>query len=288
MADAEGFDPQMLLRPERLNALGVPELTTEDERRLALHFAPVVTQDTVGDYDHIGTPIWKDGRVRVDPEKASVYYYTSFALLDGRPRLQINYAFWYPRRDGPNAPWFERGPLDGITVRISLDHQARPFMVDLMNTCGCYHFFIPARDAVKAIREIAFEVDPFVPGWIPKGFPDKRLRLRVNTGWHQVQHVGTARDTATGSVYDLVPYESLEMLPDAAGRTRSIFDDDGIAFDSERIEPLIFFSMGIPDVGSMRQRGRHAIKLVGRAYFDDPLLFEQSFEFDGDYFGRSE
>ncbi|MDJ0810673.1 MAG: hypothetical protein QNJ01_11270 [Desulfobacterales bacterium] len=288
VSDAEGFDPQMLLRPERLNALGVPVLTAEDERRLALYFAPVVTQDTVGDYDRIGTPIWKDGRVRIDPEKASVYYYTSFALLDGRPRLQINYAFWYPRRDGPNAPWIERGPLDGITVRISLDHQARPFMVDLMNNCGCYHFFIPARDAVKAIREIAFEVDPLVPGWIPKGFPDKRLRLRVNTGWHQVQHVGTARDTATGSVYDLVPYESLEMLPDAAGRTRSIFDDDGIAFDSERIEPLIFFSMGIPDVGSMRQRGRHAIKLVGRAYFDDPLLFEQSFEFDGDYFGRSE
>ena len=43
--------------------------------------------------------------------------------------------------------------------------------------------------------------------------------------------------------------------------------------------------MGIPDVGSMRQRGHHAIKLVGRAYFDDPLLFEKSFEFNRAYFG---
>ncbi len=38
--------------------------------------------------------------------------------------------------------------------------------------------------------------------------------------------------------------------------------------------------MGIPDVGSMRQRGHHAIKLVGRAYFDDPDLFDLNFEFE--------
>jgi hypothetical protein len=43
--------------------------------------------------------------------------------------------------------------------------------------------------------------------------------------------------------------------------------------------------MGIPDIGSMRQRGHHAIRLVGQAYFDDPLLFEKSFEFDRDYLG---
>ncbi len=284
-AGFEGFDPRDLLQPERLDALGVPRLSAEDERRLAAHFAPVITQDTLDSFDRIGTPIWKDGRVRVDANRATVYYYMSFGLLRGHPTLQINYAFWYPRRDGANAPWIERGPLDGITVRISLDHRARPFMVDLMNNCGCYHFFIPERAAVGAIREIIFEVDPLVPGWIPPGFPDKRLHLRVNTGWHQVQHVGTAPDAVPGPVYSLEPYEHLEMLPDAAGRTRSIFDADGIARNSERIEPLIFFSMGIPDVGSMRQRGHHAIKLVGRAYFDDPLLFEQSFEFNWDYFG---
>jgi hypothetical protein len=30
----------------------------------------------------------------------------------------------------------------------------------------------------------------------------------------------------------------------------------------------------------MRQRGHHAIKLVGRAHFDDPQLFDESFEFN--------
>ena len=33
--------------------------------------------------------------------------------------------------------------------------------------------------------------------------------------------------------------------------------------------------MGIVDIGSMRQRGHHAIKLVGREHFDDPDLFDE-------------
>jgi hypothetical protein len=37
--------------------------------------------------------------------------------------------------------------------------------------------------------------------------------------------------------------------------------------------------MGVPQVGSMRQRGHHAIKFVGRAHFDDPHLFDEHFEF---------
>jgi hypothetical protein len=32
-------------------------------------------------------------------------------------------------------------------------------------------------------------------------------------------------------------------------------------------------------VGSMRQRGHHAISLVGRDHFDDPELFEKNFIF---------
>jgi hypothetical protein len=96
--------------------------------------------------------------------------------------------------------------------------------------------------------------------------------------------VGVASGGPDWRKYRLAPYEELETLRDADGRARSMFDADGIAYDSPRIEPLIFFSMGIPAVGSMRQRGHHAIRLVGRAYFDDPLLFEKSFEFDRAYF----
>jgi len=55
--------------------------------------------------------------------------------------------------------------------------------------------------------------------------------------------------------YELVPYEVLETLPHEDGRTESIFNEHGIVKGSERVERFILFSMGIPSVGSMRQRG---------------------------------
>jgi hypothetical protein len=79
--------------------------------------------------------------------------------------------------------------------------------------------------------------------------------------------------------YDLIPYSFLESLLDGSGNRRGMFDAKGIAVGTERVEPLIFFSMGIPSIGSMRQRGHHAIELTGHAHFDDPLLFEEYFRF---------
>jgi hypothetical protein len=69
----------------------------------------------------------------------------------------------------------------------------------------------------------------------------------------------------------------LETLPQEVGQTKSIFDARGIVRGSERVERFILFSMGIPSVGSMRQRGHHAIELIGRVHFDDPHLLDQSF-----------
>jgi hypothetical protein len=40
--------------------------------------------------------------------------------------------------------------------------------------------------------------------------------------------------------------------------------------------------MGIPDVGSMRQRGHHALTLVGRSYFSDPYLLDNNFEYNNE------
>jgi hypothetical protein len=79
--------------------------------------------------------------------------------------------------------------------------------------------------------------------------------------------------------YALVPYDLLEVLPHEDGRTESIFNSKGIVKDSERVERFILFSMGIPAIGSMRQRGHHAIELIGKDHFDNPYLFDQNFVF---------
>ena len=99
------------------------------------------------------------------------------------------------------------------------------------------------------------------------------------SGWHQVQRILTVPTSEEGIQYDLLPYEMLESLPREDGRSRSMFDAQGIAWGSERVERFIYFPTGIPSIGSMRQRGHHAITLSEQTHFDEPGLFEYYFEF---------
>ena len=268
-----------ILNRSRNNALGIPLPTAADARVLARMFAPLIHQDEVKPYDRIGAVVWKDGHVRIDPQQPTVYYYLTHARFKDEPILQINFVLWYSARDGPNSPWLERGPLDGLTMRISLDSNGMPLMVDMMNTCGCYHFFLPDRKRVKRLIPTPREIDFFMPRWMPESFPSRRLNIRVSSGWHQVVHLGTKTEKTGLIPYRLAPYDQLEALPRSDNSFESMFNSRGIAKDSGRVEFLLLFPMGIPEVGSMRQRGHHAIKLVGRAYFDDPELFDKNFEF---------
>ena len=58
---------------------------------------------------------------------------------------------------------------------------------------------------------------------------------------------------------------------------RSVFRPDGIVSGSERGERWLFWPMGVPEPGAMRQWGRHATAFVGRRHFDDPALLERYF-----------
>jgi len=268
-----------IIEKARGNPLRVPLLDEAQGKRLVESFAPVFLQDVAASYDRIGKVVWKGDHVEIDPEKPTIYYYLSQAFLKGSPILQINYAIWYSERAGDRPPSIEKGHLDGLTTRVSLDDGGRPFMVEVMMNCGCYHLFAPEKDRVERIISRTLQFDAFVPQWLPPFFPGKRIGLRVSSGWHQVQRLVAAEGEKTPIHYELVPYDLLENLPNEEAGAKSIFDTKGIGKGSERVERFILFSMGIPSVGSMRQRGHHAIELIGRVHFDDPDLFDQSFIF---------
>ncbi len=264
------------------NPLGVSQPSIADEKALLSMFAPVILQDQAGGDDRIGAVIWGRERPEVDGGNPTLYTYLSHGRAGGEVVLQLNYVLWYPARSGPDAPWIEHGPLDGLTLRISLASDGTPFMLDAMNNCGCYHFFVPRQASLARIRQLKNELAPFVPRYLPEEFPAKRLLVRVNSGWHQIDHIGTLSSAAPpehASLYTMAPYDDLESMPAGPGERASLFDPRGIAKGSERIEPYILFSMGVPDVGSMRQRGHHAILFIGRDHFDDPGLFDRNFEF---------
>ena len=269
---------RILLNRSRQNALRIPQPSVPDQKTLLEMFAPVINQDVAADYDNIGEVRWQDNKVVINPAEPTVYYYISRARLKGVPVLQLNYVFWYSARSGPNSPRIERGLIDGLTVRVSIDFDGRPFMVDIMNNCGCYHFFIPHLTKIGKMIPTPDGIDAFVPRRLPKSYPRKPLTLRVVSGWHQVAHVNDETNAAKSMSYRLAAYEKLEMLPHENQSFESIFNSAGIGKGTGRIEPLIFFPMGIVDIGSMRQRGHHAIKLVGREHFDDPNLFDRNFE----------
>ncbi|VAX36207.1 hypothetical protein MNBD_UNCLBAC01-1067, partial [hydrothermal vent metagenome] len=230
-------------------------------------------------YDKIGRITWNDQQVTLNTTKPTLYYYVTYAFIKNKPAIQFNYTWWYSKRSGPHAPRIEHGELDGMTLRITLNDQGQPLMMDIMNSCGCYHFFVPNKNFVKKIKIKRFALDPFVPSWFPDDYPNKTLKLKINTGWHQVVNIEAQDTSQEGIPYQLVAYDELEQLKKENGQTESVFDQHGIMKGSSRIEPYIFFSSGIPKVGYMRQRAQHPIKLVGWAHFTDPDLFDQNFEF---------
>jgi hypothetical protein len=270
---------QEIIKQSRENPLRVPLLDAIRKKELVETFAPIFIQDMAAPYDLLGEVRWRDHRIEVNPEKPTVYYYFSYALLRGEPILQINYAIWYSERAGERPPSIEKGHLDGLTVRISLDDQGTPFVGEAMNNCGCYHLFAPDRERVDRILSRPLMFDAMVPQGLPEISAGERLGIRINSGWHQVQRLNSVKEAPDSVAYELVPYEVLETLPHEDGRTESIFNEHGIAKGSERVERFILFSMGIPSVGSMRQRGHHAIELIGRAHYDGPYLFDQNFVF---------
>jgi hypothetical protein len=180
---------QEMMDESRKNSLGVPLPDEDQGKKLAWSFAPIVIQDGAAPYDRIGKMIWKNDHLRIDPDTPTVYYYFSHAFLKGKPILQINYVIWYSERAGETPPWIEKGHLDGLTLRVSLDHQRKPFMLDAMNNCGCYHFFAPVKERVEQIVSKPFKPDPFVSQWLPTLPSGNRQGIRVSSGWHQVERL---------------------------------------------------------------------------------------------------
>ena len=261
------------------NSLGTFDLAQDEIKQLVLYFAPVLSQDTVADYDRFGEVFWKNNRVEINPAKPTVYYYVTYALINGEPALQLNYVVWYKARAGKNAPWLERGRLDGLTVRVSLDRNGSPVIMDIMNNCGCYHFFVPDQTRMVKIIPQKLGMDAFVPAYLPKISDGERYKLRVNSGWHQVEHVDRNKADEDKTSYELLAYDLLESLPKNHGEFESVFNAYGIMKTSSRIEPIFFFPSGIRSIGLMRQRSHHAIKMVGQSHFDDPHLFDKNFIF---------
>lgn len=105
-----------------------------------------------------------------------------------------------------------------------------------------------------------------------------RAVVRIASRSHYLQRVHFEPSAGPGMEYRLEEYALLRSLPAAGGGGRSLFGEDGLVSGSERPERWIFWPMGVPSAGAMRQWGLHATAFVGRRHFDDPGLISRYFE----------
>jgi hypothetical protein len=261
--------------------LKIPSPAGEDLARLAAAFAPVLEIDEVDGNDRIGSPVLRaDGAPGVDAARPVAFARIAHARVGDHVLLQIVYSFWFPARPKTSAFDLLGGHVDGLTWRVTLARDGHPVLFDAMHNCGCYHMFFPTPQAGLRNQPYTIEEQALVPQALPALAPQDRLVLHIASRTHYLERVTVAAgDTlAPGRRYTIAGYDALRSLPSPEGARRSFFGPDGIVPGTERGERWLFWPMGVPEPGAMRQWGRHATAFVGRRHFDDPFLIERYFE----------
>ncbi len=264
----------------------VPELvaTSGDEHLLAA-FAPVLDIDTAGAFDQIGRPSWNDdGKPFIDRADPVLFQRLTHTLVGGQRLVQLVYTLWFPERPSQGAFDLLAGQLDGVVLRITLASDGKPWMLDTIHACGCYHLFFPAPGVTLREGAPQDEEWAFVPASLPPLAPGERFVVRLSSVAHQVIGIGIgtrAGAETSGARYRREPESLLRRLPFPGGGTRSLYGPDGLVAGSERAERWLFWPMGITSAGAMRQWGHHATAFVGRRHFDDADLLDRRFVFPG-------
>jgi hypothetical protein len=268
---------------------GLPAITPARTRQLLQQHAPVLVVDTVDDNDRIGRLAWRmSGRdllVVVDIATPATYARVAGTGIGGAPALQLVYTFWFPARPAAHPLDLVAGRLDALVWRVTLDAEGRPLVYDSIHACGCFHMFFPTERVRERPgpheHERALDETMFSPQVVRGPGAGERVILYVGSGDHNIQRVAIDSPTpAPGVPYRIVDENTLRALPmpaAAGGGTRSIYGPDALVPGSQRPERFIFWPMGVPSAGQMRQWGHHATAFIGRRHFDDPRLIDRYF-----------
>ena len=250
----------------------------EQEKLLATH-APVFEVETSGTFDRPGALVWRGAaNLDVDASRPVVYQRIAFTRYGGQTLVQLVYTMWFSERPADHAFDMLAGKLDGLVWRVTLAPDGKPVLFDTMHPCGCFHMFLPTPSAAVLPAPNPADEWAFVPAALPQVSDGERIRLRLTTRSH---YLTDASVLLSGSpalrAYELVDESVLRSLPLPDGGFRSAYGSDALVPGTERPERMLFWPMGIPSAGAMRQWGSHATAFLGRRHFDDADLIEQRF-----------
>lgn len=269
-----------LLRRASDNPLRIAQFTDAEQSLLLHTYAPVFDVQTGGAYDRIGRVRWGEAAApEVDGAAPVVYHRVAYTRYRGQVLTQLVYTVWFAERPHDHAFDLLAGKLDGVVLRVTLNADGEPLVYDSIHPCGCYHLFFPTArvEPLPAPDAAGAEEWAFAPATLPAHHAGTRLVARLATRSHYVIGVALTKSNDDNLTrYTLAPEDELRTLPVAQG-TRSLYAPDGLVPGTQRAERHLFWPMGIPSAGQMRQWGRHATAFVGRRHFDDADLIEKRF-----------
>jgi hypothetical protein len=261
------------------DALGIPLLSAEHWRDLATTHAPHWLIETAGDFDAPGTPARREGKLSFDLGRPVTYFVPTFTRIGGQVHAQLVYVVWFSERPKSDALDPYGGALDGIVWRVTLDSDGEPLLYDTVHACGCYHYYFLAPRGAERLRRKRFGGPWQEPVLFPQAAPPAPFAVRVESGTHYVRRLVPLEAVSASRValYAQADYDELLALPDGAGGTRSLFEQDGLVCGTERLERFFLWPAGIKSPGGMRQWGRHPTSFIGRGHFDDPAMMDRLF-----------
>ncbi|MBX9964499.1 MAG: hypothetical protein K2Y35_15680 [Burkholderiales bacterium] len=242
--------------------------------------APVLEIETVTDHDRIGNPtLDDDGAPLVDIAHPVTYVRVAHTMIGDQALTQLVYSFWFPSRPKAGRIDMQGGRLDGLTWRVTLGKDGRPWVYDSIHNSGRYHQFFPTPSANAKPKPDTVDEWAFVPQTLPEVGPTQRIALRVAAGTHYLQRVSVIDSDPPGIGFGFADDADLRSIQLRDGSHRSLFGPDGIIVGTERGASWLYWPTGVKAPGAMRQWGRHATAFVGKRHFDDAYLLDRYFEF---------
>jgi hypothetical protein len=207
----------------------------------ATDFAPVfVLPEPEKSYNRIGKVVAQttngNEHITIDPDQP-VIYCGRFTFSTGKGTY-INQVF---RVHFQNIPFslvpfhLAAGNNIGLLVIVTLNTEQVPLLVTTVNTCGCYAGVIPTGSLSpgaypgnwnKKQQSIYGEI---LPGSLPAYTVDDVLLVTVRPEVHRVMDVRVVKRSMLSDKKsepaDMLPLQSLKMLPLASGMTTSLYYD---------------------------------------------------------------
>lgn len=267
-----------LLARAGTHPLRTPEFSEEELDRIFSTYAPVFELETGGAYDRPGALKWEaPGRLALDSTRPMVYRRLAYTRGGRDTLVQLVYTLWFSERPASGSYDILAGRLDGVVFRVTLAPDGEPVLYDSIHPCGCYHMFFPTPRA-QPVSAPAKRVEwAFVPATLPAVPDSTRVVVRVATRTHYLVDVAPDAGAPAGITYAFEDEDNLRSLPVPGGGHSSIYAPNGLVEGTERGERLLFWPMGIPSAGAMRQWGKHATAFLGKRHFDDADLIAARF-----------